>query len=308
MPTLRYLHYDVFTSRPFEGNQLAVFVDARGLSGAEMQRLDQRDELRREHVRAAGRDRRTPTSACASSRRRARCRWPGIPPSAPPSRWPTQGVIAARARAVGVRPEHRPDAGGARLGGRRARHGVDGSGPAGVPAAGHAGRGACCGAIGADRAAWTGDRVADVEEGSCGAPSSTCRWRRARRWTPASPTSRRCGGCAAPSPAGTSACSSSAREDAGDGPPSTAGCSRRRPACVEDPATGSASGPLGGYLVRHGVVPLADGAAHRQRAGREDGPAEPPARPGRGDAHRPTSPACTSAARAVRVGEGTISW
>ena len=26
---------------------------------------------------------------------------------------------------------------------------------------------------------------------------------------------------------------------------------------VEDPATGGASGPLGGYLVRHGVVPLA---------------------------------------------------
>ena len=38
MPTLRYLHYDVFTSRPFEGNQLAVFVDGRGLSTAEMQR------------------------------------------------------------------------------------------------------------------------------------------------------------------------------------------------------------------------------------------------------------------------------
>ncbi len=27
---------------------------------------------------------------------------------------------------------------------------------------------------------------------------------------------------------------------------------------VEDPATGSACGPLGGYLVRNGVVPLAD--------------------------------------------------
>ena len=30
---------DVFTSRPFGGNQLAVFTDAAGLSDAEMQEL-----------------------------------------------------------------------------------------------------------------------------------------------------------------------------------------------------------------------------------------------------------------------------
>jgi trans-2,3-dihydro-3-hydroxyanthranilate isomerase len=35
----RYLHYDVFTSRLFGGNQLAVFVDARGLDGAVMQAI-----------------------------------------------------------------------------------------------------------------------------------------------------------------------------------------------------------------------------------------------------------------------------
>lgn len=34
-----YLHYDVFTSTPFEGNQLAVFTDARGMSAATMQAL-----------------------------------------------------------------------------------------------------------------------------------------------------------------------------------------------------------------------------------------------------------------------------
>ena len=34
----------------------------------------------------------------------------------------------------------------------------------------------------------------------------------------------------------------------------TAGCSRRRCGIAEDPATGSASGPLGCYLVRHKVV------------------------------------------------------
>jgi trans-2,3-dihydro-3-hydroxyanthranilate isomerase len=34
-----FVHLDVFTSRPLEGNQLAVFTDARGLSDDEMQRL-----------------------------------------------------------------------------------------------------------------------------------------------------------------------------------------------------------------------------------------------------------------------------
>lgn len=36
---IHYLHYDVFTDRPFEGNQLAVFPDARGLSPELMQTL-----------------------------------------------------------------------------------------------------------------------------------------------------------------------------------------------------------------------------------------------------------------------------
>ncbi len=35
----RFVHLDVFTSRPLEGNQLAVFTDARGLTGEEMQQL-----------------------------------------------------------------------------------------------------------------------------------------------------------------------------------------------------------------------------------------------------------------------------
>jgi trans-2,3-dihydro-3-hydroxyanthranilate isomerase len=36
---VRYLHYDVFTDTRFEGNQLAVFHDARGLSTAQMQAI-----------------------------------------------------------------------------------------------------------------------------------------------------------------------------------------------------------------------------------------------------------------------------
>lgn len=36
---MRYLHYDVFTDRMFEGNQLAVFPEAAGLSDAAMQSI-----------------------------------------------------------------------------------------------------------------------------------------------------------------------------------------------------------------------------------------------------------------------------
>jgi trans-2,3-dihydro-3-hydroxyanthranilate isomerase len=39
MPSYRYLHLDVFTDRPFEGNQLAVFLDGRGLDAATMQTI-----------------------------------------------------------------------------------------------------------------------------------------------------------------------------------------------------------------------------------------------------------------------------
>jgi trans-2,3-dihydro-3-hydroxyanthranilate isomerase len=36
---MRYLHYDVFTDTRFEGNQLAVFHDARGLTAEQMQTI-----------------------------------------------------------------------------------------------------------------------------------------------------------------------------------------------------------------------------------------------------------------------------
>jgi trans-2,3-dihydro-3-hydroxyanthranilate isomerase len=39
MRTYRYLHYDVFTDSPFEGNQLAVFPEPAGLTTEEMQTI-----------------------------------------------------------------------------------------------------------------------------------------------------------------------------------------------------------------------------------------------------------------------------
>ena len=41
MPDYRYLHYDVFTDARFEGNPLAVLPDARGLSTEQMQTIAQ---------------------------------------------------------------------------------------------------------------------------------------------------------------------------------------------------------------------------------------------------------------------------
>src|SRR5512141_2247240 len=40
-----YVQLDVFTSKKLEGNQLAVFTDARGLSDVEMQRLAKETNL-----------------------------------------------------------------------------------------------------------------------------------------------------------------------------------------------------------------------------------------------------------------------
>ena len=40
-----FVQLDVFTSRPLEGNQLAVFTDARGLSDEEMQKLARETNL-----------------------------------------------------------------------------------------------------------------------------------------------------------------------------------------------------------------------------------------------------------------------
>ena len=39
MATYRYLHYDVFTDRALEGNQLAVFPEPAGLTADGMQRV-----------------------------------------------------------------------------------------------------------------------------------------------------------------------------------------------------------------------------------------------------------------------------
>ena len=74
---------------------------------------------------------------------------------------------------------------------------------------------------------------------------------------------------------------------------------------IEDPATGSASGPLGCYLVHHGVVAGDAARSDGQSSGRRDGTGQPHSHLDRG-----RSPATISRVRvggeAVLVGRGEL--
>ena len=272
---MRYLHYDVFTDRRSKATSWRVFHDARGLRPPQMQTLtnemnfsestfvlpaetpgtdvrmriftpgtrdaDGRPSDHRHHVRAGG--------AAASSRRGR--------------------------RAVGVRAQRRPDAGGARRGRATTcrsrgwiRAGPSSARRRSAAARHHPRRSDSIPPRGRDRAA---DRRGLVRH----AVPATSRCARARPWMPPNPTRARCARCRARLPAGTSASfvfSTEAVE------PDVTVYSRMfapEAGVVEDPATGSATGPLGTYLVKHGLVHRDEMQRHRQPAGREDGPAQP---------------------------------
>ena len=73
---MRYLHYDVFTSTPFKGNQLAVYPDPpRDIAVARMQRIAA--EMNFSRRRSCSRQRGRATCACGSSRRARSSAWPG---------------------------------------------------------------------------------------------------------------------------------------------------------------------------------------------------------------------------------------
>ena len=74
---------------------------------------------------------------------------------------------------------------------------------------------------------------------------------------------------------------------------------------AEDPATGSASGLLGAYLVRHGAVAPRAGDAPRQPPGGQDGATGPHSHLNRQPAPG-RSARCVVGGAAVLVGEGTI--
>jgi trans-2,3-dihydro-3-hydroxyanthranilate isomerase len=304
MRTYRYLHYDVFTSRPFEGNQLAVFLDARGLETHEMQRLTNEMNFAEStfvlpaetpdtdvrmriftparEMPMAGHPTIGTTFALASLGviPRGRTRWVfglNVGPTPVALEWADEWLVSAWMDQG--RPAFKtPIVPGLEV--------VD--------------------AIHADRAAWTATGL-PVEEASCGAaffyvPLAT----RAAvdACDPDSAAMRRLRSAfpdghvgvfvfsAEPGPDGATVYSRMFAPEAG---------------VVEDPATGGASGPLGGYLVRHGVVPVAAAQTIVSAQGVKMG------RPSRIHVRvETTSPADITRVHvggsAVHVGEGTISW
>jgi trans-2,3-dihydro-3-hydroxyanthranilate isomerase len=253
MPTLRYAHYDVFTTRPFEGNQLAVFLDARGLSTGEMQKLAQEMNFAestfilpaessetdiRMRIFTPGREMPMaghPTVGSTFALTHAgvieprRDRWVfGLNVGPTPVALEWQGDVLQRAWMDQGRPEFRE---------------------ALVPAED------VVRAVGAPRDAWTATGL-PVVEGSCGAaffyvPLATrvavddC--------DPDAAAMRALRSAFEGNHVGVFVFSAEPAE------PGVAAYSRMfAPAAgvAEDPATGSATGPLGAYLVRHGLVPV----------------------------------------------------
>lgn len=305
MPTLRYLHYDVFTSRPFEGNQLAVFPDAAGLDTATMQRLTNEMNFAESTfllpAETSGTDIRmrifTPAREMPMAGHptvgttfaladlgvipRGRSRWVfglNIGPIPVALDWTGDGLQAAwmdQGTPTFKRPIVAPEAV------------VD--------------------AIHADRTAWAATGL-PVEEASCGA---------AFFYVPLA-TRAAVDACEADGGAMKRIVSAYGASHVGvfvfsaePGPDGATVYSRMfapEAGVVEDPATGGASGPLAGYLVRHGVVtPQAAAAGLVSAQGVKLG------RPSRVHMRaEATSPADITRVHvggsAVAVGEGQLRW
>ncbi len=304
MPTAAYVHYDVFTSRPFEGNQLAVFPDARGLTTTEMQALaNEMNFAESTFVLPAE----TPGTDA-----RMRIFTPGreMPMAGHPTIGTTfalvdSGVIAAgRARwvfglNVGPTPVALEWQDGA-----LARAWMDQGRPefrdAPVPAE------AVLDALRADRAAW---RATDlpIVEGSCGV---------AFFYVPLA--TRAAVDACAPDDGAVRALPSAfggahiglfvfSPERGDDGATVYARMFAPEAGVVEDPATGGATGPLAAYLVRHGVVPMASRGDIVSVQGVKMGRASRLL--ARVDASAPDAVTGVHVGgAAVRVGEGVVRW
>lgn len=304
MPTLAYLHYDVFTDRPFEGNQLAVFPDARGLTAAEMQALATEMNFSESTFLM-------PADAAATDVR-MRIFTPGreVPMAGHPTIGSTfaladAGVIAAgRERWVfGLNVGPTPVAlewRGAAL----ARAWMDQGCPAFrapiVPDV------AVVDALRADRASWAATEL-PVLEGSCGLA-----------FYYVALASRAAVDACEPDVAAVRALRSAfgeahtglfvfSAEVTPDGATVYARMFAPEAGVLEDPATGSATGPLAAYLVNHGVVPMASRGEIVSLQGVKMG------RPSRLLARvEASAPGAVSRVHvggaAVRVGEGSMRW
>jgi len=304
MPTLRYLHYDVFTSRPFEGNQLAVFEDARGIGAEDMQRLTHEMNFAES------------TFLLPAERSDTDIRMRIFTPARemPMAGHPTVGTTFALADRGDIAPGRTQWVFGLNIGptavtlewngDRLETAWMDQGQPAFRPPISPVDE--VLAAINADRPAWARTGW-PVEEGSCGnafvyVPLAT----RAAvdACEPDIGAMRR---IRSAFPGGHVGVFVFSAEGGDDG--ATVYCRMFAPdaGVVEDPATGSAGGPLGGYLVRHGVVATARGGDIVSAQGVKMG------RPSRLRIRVAATPTrevtgVSVGGAAVRVGEGTIHW
>jgi trans-2,3-dihydro-3-hydroxyanthranilate isomerase len=247
MSAYRYRHLDVFTDTPFAGNQLAVLTDARGLSDAQMQSIAREMNFSETTfvlpAEAAGTD------------ARVRIFTPGM--ELPMAGHPTIGTTFALAHEGVIGPGADAAVLGLNIGPTRVELEWDGSrlrfawmdqrpptfaespGPVFDIAR----------AIGLEESAIDGP----VEVGSSGVPVALIplRSRRAVDSAEADPSAMRRLAAAG----GQQVCFYLFTRQTGE-PDVTTYSRMFAPGLgvTEDPATGSAGGPLGAYLIRHGLV------------------------------------------------------
>ena len=234
MPTFRYVLCDVFTDRPLEGNQLAVFTDARELDEETMQALALETKLS-ESVFVL-RPSRAGTRGSGSSRRRGSCSSPATRRSAPrsSSAAPLQLDEIRLETGAGIVPVQLEREGPRIVFGR-----MEQPLPTWTAFRDTAELFAALGVEGAER------RSRSTTTASA---TATCarlargRWRRCGRTSRAWPRRRdRCVSCFA-----------------GDGSEWKTRMFAPNSGVDEDPATGSAAGPLAVHLARHGRIGFGD--------------------------------------------------
>lgn len=305
MPTARYLHYDVFTDRAFEGNQLAVFPEAAGLDAATMQRVTNEMNFAEStfllpaerpdtdvrmriftpvrEMPMAGHPTIGTTFALAALGAIApgRARWVfGLNVGPVPVTLEWQGDGLTTAWMDQGRPEFRAPASPAE---------------------------AVVDAVHADREAWRATGL-PVEEASCGAPFIYVPLATRAAVDACAPDGAAVHRLVSAFPEGAVGIFVFSAEPAGDGVSVYSRMFAPEAGVVEDPATGGASGPLAAYLVRHRVVtPAAAGAGLVSAQGVKMG------RPSRVLMRvEATSPAAITRVHvggtAVGVGDGVLRW
>jgi trans-2,3-dihydro-3-hydroxyanthranilate isomerase len=248
----RYLHLDVFTAEKFGGNQLAVFLDARGLAGETMQAMTK--EMNFSESTFILPAERPDTDI------RMRIFTPGR--EMPMAGHPTVGSAFALALAGVIPPGRRRWTFGLNIGPTPVDIDWAGDAPtfvwmtqqppvfgpmvADVEAAAHA--------IGVDAAAIRSTRL-PVQEVSCGVPFVFIPLATRAEVDAASPNLDAFNRLCTTAGVDDHAMFVFSREAGPDGATVYSRMFAPGLGVHEDPATGSASGPLGCYLVRHGVVP-----------------------------------------------------